>query len=675
VRLNTPLGEFRQIRYPFLISPDSSRIVYRGDQDSADIAELFSVPLDGSAAPTRLYPSTARAEALEISADSSTVLFSADLDGLDGDELLAVPLDGTALPTTLALPTSSKNTIKSDAALVDGAGRVIYRLDAFQPTELYSIPLDASQPAIVLNDPLALSTAMDVAGFALTPDGSTALYVVDGVGSDPKGLFGVALEPLGSAALISQPDVPVSSSKLFFSADSSTVYYNAGNDGLLLYRAPVDGSSAPVLLSPHALGAGASIDGVLAPDESLVAYDVVFGSPAGLKDGPFTVPADGSGTPVDIHDAPDSNRGIVGFSADSSRVVYTSATLGFSHYRLWSAAADGVSPPLELTPTPAPELRLILSRALTPDRSKVIYVSELGTPSPGQLFPIQGRLLAVPVDGSTAEVELSGALPQTATVGRRFMVTADSTGVLFVSDRSTAGVFELFITPIDASHAPVRLSGTMVSGGDVKGTHFLLSPDGARAVYLADQETDEVFELFAAPIDGSATPIKLNGALVSGGHVSSFAISPDGSRVVYRADQDINEVFEYYSAPIDGSSAPTKLHAPLSGQRDVEPGLVFTCAPDRAVLFRADALVNNRLELWRAPLAGGVARRLGTEPPPGGAVQPGFIVPPGGDQAYYRGDLNTLGVFELFRTDLRPTRLRGVDSPATAPPRMVDPGP
>ena len=42
----------------------------------------------------------------------------------------------------------------------------------------------------------------------------------------------------------------------------------------------------------------------------------------------------------------------------------------------------------------------------------------------------------------------------------------------------------------------------------------------------------------------------------------AFLISPDSSRVVYRADQQTNEVFELYSVPLDGGSV-TRLNGSL----------------------------------------------------------------------------------------------------------------
>jgi hypothetical protein len=73
-------------------------------------------------------------------------------------------------------------------------------------------------------------------------------------------------------------------------------------------------------------------------------------------------------------------------------------------------------------------------------------------------------------------------------------------------------------------------------------------------VYTADQDVDEVYELYSVPIDASASPVKLNGPLVAGGDVLleststlRVQITPDGTRVLYVADQDTDEVLELYS--------------------------------------------------------------------------------------------------------------------------------
>src|SRR5439155_9878102 len=121
------------------------------------------------------------------------------------------------------------------------------------------------------------------------------------------------------------------------------------------------------------------------------------------------------------------------------------------------------------------------------------------------------------------------------------------------------------------------------------------SPDSQTVVYTAKQNVDEVYELFSVPITGG-TPVRLNAPLVPGGDVvdsppgysvpaNTFMITPDGTRVVYRADQDTNDVIELYSVPIGGGT-PVKLNGPLAdrgpcvGADQYTPG---TCAGDASI--------------------------------------------------------------------------------------------
>jgi hypothetical protein len=94
----------------------------------------------------------------------------------------------------------------------------------------------------------------------------------------------------------------------------------------------------------------------------------------------------------------------------------------------------------------------------------------------------------------------------------------------------------------------IKLNTALPSGGNVSSSGLQFSPDGSRVLYLADQETNNVNEIYSVASEGG-TPVKLNTALPSGGNVSSSGLqfSPDGSRVLYRADQETNEVYELYS--------------------------------------------------------------------------------------------------------------------------------
>lgn len=112
-----------------------------------------------------------------------------------------------------------------------------------------------------------------------------------------------------------------------------------------------------------------------------------------------------------------------------------------------------------------------------------------------------------------------------------------------------------------AENNNIKLSDIQIQEGDI--VEYQISADSSYVVYLADQDTDEVIELYSVPTDGSTPPIKLNSALTTGGWVGSYKISADSNQVVYRANQDLAYQWELYSVPIDGSTPPIKLNGPL----------------------------------------------------------------------------------------------------------------
>ena len=109
--------------------------------------------------------------------------------------------------------------------------------------------------------------------------------------------------------------------------------------------------------------------------------------------------------------------------------------------------------------------------------------------------------------------------------------------------------------------ASLRISAAAMVGSV---NTFTLSPDGATAVYIADQDTLGQFELYSAPVDGSVPPVKLSSGLTFGAGdqgVSLFLITADSSQVVFLADPDLGGgLDELYSAPIDGSVGAVRLN-------------------------------------------------------------------------------------------------------------------
>lgn len=105
----------------------------------------------------------------------------------------------------------------------------------------------------------------------------------------------------------------------------------------------------------------------------------------------------------------------------------------------------------------------------------------------------------------------------------------DSTRLAFVGDTETGGIYEAWTVPISGASAPAKVSGTIVSGGNVStGAGISWTPDGGRVIFVADRTTDEVYELFSSDARGGVTPRKLSGTLTTGGDVAIFAVTSLG---------------------------------------------------------------------------------------------------------------------------------------------------
>jgi hypothetical protein len=155
-------------------------------------------------------------------------------------------------------------------------------------------------------------------------------------------------------------------------------------------------------------------------------------------------------------------------------------------------------------------------------------------------------------------------------------------------------VFELWLASPRGTGL-VRVNGALVSDGDVL-PGIVVSRDGRRVLYRADQDTDDVIDLYAVDLATPGTSHKVNGRLVAGGEVSRvFALSATGDRATYIADQDTDGLNELYTVDLS-AAAPgpaTKLNAVAT-----EPVWDMVMAPDgRRVVYRIENSQLGRLEL------------------------------------------------------------------------------
>ena len=251
---------------------------------------------------------------------------------------------------------------------------------------------------------------------------------------------------------------------------------------------------------------------------------------------------------------------------------------------------------------------------------------------------------AVGLIADVPPLKLSGPMTAGGSVVQWRLFSLDSPWLVYRADQDTDEMFELYSVPIDGSAPAGKISGSLVAGGDV--VEFVISPDLSTVVYKADQDTDETFELYGAPIDGSAAAVKLNDTMVSGGDISvflnRFRISPDGSTVVYVADQDIDGVEDLYSVPIDGSSLPVKLNDTVTAhQADF-----FLISPDSSTVVFED-LANGAInEIYSVPIDGSSLPTKLNDPLTGEEDTNEFKISPDGTWVVYGAFQD--GLFQLY---------------------------
>lgn len=224
------------------------------------------------------------------------------------------------------------------------------------------------------------------------------------------------------------------------------------------------------------------------------------------------------------------------------------------------------------------------------------------------------------------------------------------------SFKAFAGLFLFGIAACAAG--PVRLNDPLPAGGEIR--DYWISPGGDRVIYLADQTTNDVWELYSVPAAGGA-PQKLNGNLGAGRDVyfHNIKISPDGSRVVYFTDQTTDGVFEAYSVPVAGGNAVKIEGLSASSYYEISPD------SSRVVFFGPvifpDELADGVVELYSAPITGGEPVKLPVVLAPETMVS-SFRISPGGNRVAYRVYHSATGVSVLYSMDLadpQPVKLNG----------------
>jgi hypothetical protein len=158
-----------------------------------------------------------------------------------------------------------------------------------------------------------------------------------------------------------------------------------------------------------------------------------------------------------------------------------------------------------------------------------------------------------------------------------------------------------------------------VLGGDVDGTVYppQFTKDGLRVVYRADQQLDNFYGVFSAPVGVANANVELGAGR---GSCQTFAIEQNLNRVVFVAGPTNGE--SLYSVPASGG-ASTGI-APAG----VDPAWTPTFSPDDSTtIFRWRATPALPFDLYSGPLQGGGGARINGNLASGGSAGPALVTP------------------------------------------------
>ena len=226
-----------------------------------------------------------------------------------------------------------------------------------------------------------------------------------------------------------------------------------------------------------------------------------------------------------------------------------------------------------------------------------------------------------------------------------FALTPDGATAVYIADQETVGRFELYSTPVGGSSAAVKISeGLALGAGDEGVSAFQISPDGTQVVFVADPSGGGVDDIFSVPIDGSSAPVQLNSG--SEAPVTGFGVTPDSSRAAFVGVAGSGAV-ELYSAAIGAAGSGVRITDVASGNASGNVVAAVFSPDSTTVVFAADPGSDDVFEWLSVSLAAGTP---GTEVQLSDAM--GFVslgaISPDSSTVVYTADEDAPDVMDLF---------------------------
>lgn len=286
---------------------------------------------------------------------------------------------------------------------------------------------------------------------------------------------------------------------------------------------------------------------------------------------------------------------------------------------------------------------------------RVAYIARQG-PS---LFGDRYGLFGAPLDGTGPDVRYNDPIVSDTLLGdvTSFQATEDGTLVVYRADQDADEVFDLYATHRSGLGVPLRLTAAL-SGAPLVLPEFVLTPAGERVLFQTS--AGGTFALWSVRTGAGAAAVQLDTATFEI-DLAALRASSDGARVVYPRRVDAAGRLELRSVPSDGSSPAVTLHPPLAAGHGVRE---FEIVPDGTrVVYRSGSTTLGIFELFSVPIDGAAPPVRLHAPLTDARAVTQFRITPNGRRVVFRGDLWVNEVGELYSASIEggaaPRKLNG----------------
>ena len=584
IRLNGDLVLGGDVR-DFKISPDGKTVVFRVDKDTDEAIDLWAVGVDGSRL-RKLNQSMVVGKLVsdyEISSDSSWVVFKENkshasygmsvVSLVDGEELV---LNGTmtnGFPELGIFSPNSKALIyRTDREIAGCYSLYVYNIELKTEIRASNVCTNANT---------------DVGTYVWSPDSQTIafsqakvtgrydLFLVQADGSGMTALAEATVLRNGLRqgfkvrSILFTPD----SKSVVFEADLSGVSPAIANDmKYSLHTVNVEQPLVVTNLTPGLTNTHVMDYPILeiSPDGQRVAF--VADLDVDAKYEFYFATLDGTifqkrGPQISNVDGDVQTTTLMHFfDWDKSTATLLIDDTIDGVYGNYSVSLKRLDNSFRKIPTPLVLSGDFFTYAVSGDRNKILI---RGNPE----VDAEMHLYIADADGSNLK-RVTDPYPNGGGKFVSAVISENGSHVLYLADQVTAGVSELFVRDI-ALDQVTRLNGSFQHGrGTVQG--FKYNESTQTVVYLANTETDKDFYFYAVKIDGTGR-IQLSPPTAHLTNILSWDLSSDGSYIVMRADLNRDEKYEIIKINTDGSGSPTVLNQAIADTIDMSG---FKISPD-----------------------------------------------------------------------------------------------